>query len=281
MRDGSGRDEGKAELTTARGDLPEALVRQPARRTDREKCDVGDGPCGFADRIDEEQRPAEGEADEAHDLLSDEVQLPADDVGTSRRDALPVHAVRQVSCARAKAAHPVHQHPRRAQHEIAVPQIRVFDRRIHDEVEVVEHTWQRNVERRKPDGLVADAVREEVESFLGDDRADVSLEEPFVREEAAFVVARDAADRVGQARRAMDDERTIAFDLRREAVQQRARGADRLPRDDMDLVATTKQPFDQVPLALSGHPCPGQVRDPEDLHARRDRARPWAKRMDT
>ncbi len=143
-----------------------------------------------------------------------------------------------------------------------MPEIGGFDLRVDAEIEIVEDARHRDVEGRKPDSLVAQTVREEVESFLSEDLADLPLKEPLIGAEAASVVARDTADRVRESGRAVDHEGPIPLDAGRHAVDERARRTDRVPGHHVNFVTTRKQPPDEMPLALPRHPCPGQVRDP-------------------
>jgi hypothetical protein len=103
-----------------------------------------------------------------------------------------------------------------------VPEICSFDLGVDAKIEIVEDARHRDIEGRKPDGLMAETVREEVESFLGEDLADLPLEEPFIGAEAASVVARDTADGVRESGRAVDHEGPIPLDAGRHAVDERA-----------------------------------------------------------
>src|SRR4029077_8671913 len=181
-------------------------------------------------------------------------------------DALPVDPVRHVDRRRIARADPVEQDRRRAGDEVAVADVRLLDLGIHAEVEVIEDPRDAPLERRETDGLVAQSVDEQVEPLLGQDPADVTLEQDLVRPEATRVVPGDPADRIRESDRAMDAEQAVAFRPRTQRANEGARPADPLPGEDVDLMTARQQPVDEMPFALSLHGRPGEMRYPEDPH---------------
>ena len=109
-------------------------------------------------------------------------------------------------------------------------------------------------------------VDEKIDPLRGEDPADVMSEKPLVGRETARVVAGDPSDGVGQARRAMDREGAVSVRAPSERANERTEPGDGFPGEHVDLVAARDQPLDQMPLALTLHQRPRQVRDPQDLH---------------